>query len=156
MKFNFGTGIVIAMGLFMVFILQYVVRVQLDKKYDNQLVTQNYYQQEIEVDGRAERELHANKLKTPIKVTINDNSEVSIVFPKEFDYSKIKGKVSLYRPSDQTLDFDIPISLSSSNLLIPNTKLGSGGRWDISVEWSYNNVAYRNLYSLNLTEKTVK
>ncbi|MTG98150.1 MULTISPECIES: FixH family protein [Myroides] len=156
MKFNFGTGIVIAMGIFMIFILQYVIRVQLDSKYDNQLVTENYYQQEIEVDGKAERELNAKKLKTPLKLSITDDKEILVVFPKEFDYSNIKGKISLYRPSDQTLDFDIPISLSSSNLLIPNTKLGSGGRWDISIEWEYKGTSYRNLGSLNLNDKVVK
>ena len=32
MKFNWGTGIVIGIAAFMIFILQYVIRVQLDAR----------------------------------------------------------------------------------------------------------------------------
>lgn len=148
MKFNFGTGIVIAIGLFMIFILQYVIRVQVDAKYDNQLVTENYYQQEVEVDSRREREMEALKLDE--QVTIYSTTDgIKITFPQSFDYNKIHGKIFLYRPSNQQLDFDTLISLSSSNLLIPNTNLVDG-RWDIVVEWNYNDVSYRNVKSLTI------
>lgn len=148
MKFNFGTGIAIAIGLFMIFILQYVIRVQIDAKYDNQLVTENYYQQEVEVDSRREREMEALKLEE--QVTIYSTSQgIKITFPESFDYTKIHGKIFLYRPSNQQLDFDTLISLSSSNLLIPNTNLVDG-RWDIVVEWNYNDVSYRNVKKLTI------
>ena len=39
------------------------------------------------------------------------------------------------------LDFEIPISLSSPYLLIPKSNL-IGGRWDISVDWSYEGKEY--------------
>ena len=42
-----------------------------------------------------------------------------------------------------SLDFEIPISLSSSNLLIPNSNL-VGGLWDISIDWTYENSKYLN------------
>lgn len=148
MKFNFGTGIVIAMGLFMVFILQYVIRVQVNPKFDNELVTENYYQQEIEVDGRHDREVAALKLSRPVGIELRSDG-VIISFPQEFDYKKITGKIFLYRPSDQKLDFDIPISLSSSNLLIPNTNLADG-RWDIAIEWNYDGSDYRNIDKLTI------
>jgi len=149
MKFNFGTGIVIAMGLFMVFILQYVIRVQMDKKFDNELVTENYYQQEIEVDGRHDREVAALKLDKKLTIETTKSGDISIVFPADFDAKNITGKIFLYRPSNQRLDFDMPISLSSSNLLIPNNTLVDG-RWDIAVEWSYDGADYRNKQSLTV------
>lgn len=148
MKFNFGTGIVIAIGLFMIFILQYVIRVQVDSRYDNQLVTENYYQQEIEVDSRREREMEALKLEEQVKINSTTDG-ILIAFPESFDFKKIHGKIFLYRPSNQQLDFDTLISLSSSNLLIPNTNLVDG-RWDIVVEWSYNDVAYRNVKNITI------
>ena len=43
MKINWGTGIVIAFGLFMIFILSFVYKVQSNQKYDNELVTDEYY-----------------------------------------------------------------------------------------------------------------
>lgn len=148
MKFNWGTGIVIGIGAFMVFILQYVVRVQLDSRYDNELVTEDYYQQEIEIDGKYDREKNSKVLENPITIkTIG--KDISITFPKEFDYKKITGTIFLYRPSSQKLDFELPISLSSLHLLIPNAELVDG-RWDITVEWYYEGTPYRSTSKLTI------
>jgi hypothetical protein len=84
------------------------------------------------------------------KVTIENTAEgVKIQFPADFDYSKINGKVSLYRPSSQKLDFEIPISLSSPHLLIPKSNL-AGGLWDISIDWEYDGVKYLNKDSFRI------
>ena len=142
MKINWGTAIVIAFGLFMTFILYFVFKVQSDSKYDNELVTEDYYKKEQQVQGDIEKQQKANKLEH--KVAIKKSAEgITIEFPSDFDYNNIKGKVSLYRPSNQKLDFEIPISLSSSNLLIPNSNLVVG-LWDISVDWTYNESSYLN------------
>ena len=142
MKINWGTAIVIAFGLFITFILYFVFKVQSDSKYDNELVTEDYYKKEQQVQGDIEKQQSANKLEH--KVVVKKSEEgLTIVFPSEFDYKNIKGKVSLYRPSSQKLDFEIPISLSSSNLLIPNSNL-VGGLWDISIDWTYENSKYLN------------
>ena len=68
---------------------------------------------------------------------------IAIDFPKDFDFKTIKGKVSLYRPSNQKLDFEVPISLSSDHLLIPKSNL-TGGLWDITVDWTCNGIDYLN------------
>tara|TARA_R110000823_G_scaffold10794_12_gene37552 strand:- start:92 stop:538 length:447 start_codon:yes stop_codon:yes gene_type:complete len=142
MKINWGTAIVIAFGLFITFILYFVFKVQSDSKYDNELVTEDYYKKEQQVQGDIEKQQSANKLE--YKVVFKKSTEgITVEFPSNFDYKNIKGKVSLYRPSSQKLDFEIPISLSSSNLLIPNSNL-VGGLWDISVDWTYNESNYLN------------
>ena len=131
MKINWGTGIVIAFGLFIIFILSFVYKVQSNQKYDNELVTKDYYKKEALVQGDIEKQENANALTN--KVTIENTAEgVKIQFPADFDYSKINGKVSFYRPSSQKLDFEIPISLSSPHLLIPKSNL-AGGLWQVMV-----------------------
>lgn len=146
MKLNWGTGIVIAFALFMTFILFFVFKVQSNSKYDNELVTENYYQQELKVQGNIDKISNANALKN--KVEIQKVAEgIQITFPKDFEYNKIKGKVSLYRPSSQKLDFEIPISLSSSHLLIPKSNL-VGGLWDITIDWTYNESSFMNKKSM--------
>ncbi len=148
MKLNWGKAIVIAFALFITFIMYFVLKVQSDSKYDNELVTEDYYKKEGLTQGNLEKQNRANALTE--KVVIKQQSEgISIDFPTNFDYKKIKGKVSLYRPSNQKLDFEVPISLSSSHLLIPKRNLVSG-LWGISVEWSYDNVEYLNKESYNL------
>ena len=142
MKINWGTGIVIAFALFMSFILYFVFKVQSDSKYDNELVTEDYYKKEIRVQSDIQKVQNANELK--VKVVISNTAKgIQIAFPKDLNFNKIKGTVSLYRPSNQKLDFEIPISLSSPDLLIPNNNL-VGGLWDISVEWNYEGKNYLN------------
>ena len=148
MKINWGTGIVIAFGLFMIFILSFVYKVQSNQKYDNELVTKDYYKKEALVQGDIEKQENANALTN--KVTIEKTAEgMKIQFPADFDYSKINGKVSLYRPSSQKLDFEINISLSSPHLLIPKSNL-AGGLWDISIDWEYDGVKYLNKDSFRI------
>ena len=148
MKINWGTGIVIAFGLFIIFILSFVYKVQSNQKYDNELVTKDYYKKEALVQGDIEKQENANALTN--KVTIEKTADgVKIQFPADFDYSKINGKVSLYRPSSQKLDFEIPISLSSPHLLIPKSNL-AGGLWDISIDWEYDDVKYLNKNSFRI------
>ena len=142
MKINWGKGIVIAIALFMCFILYFVVKVQSDTQYDNEMVTEQYYKKEKLVQGNIESIQNANSLteKVAIAKTVNG---VVVSFPKEFDYSKIKGKVSLYRPSNQKLDFEIPVSLSGFDLLIPKNNLVDG-LWGISIAWEYEGKSYLN------------
>lgn len=142
MKINWGTGIVIAFGLFMTFILFFVFKVQSDSKYDNELVVEEYYKQELKFENQMEKEQNASNMTE--KIIINTSSEgINITFPSDLDLTLIKGKVSLYRPSNKKLDFEVPISLTGSHLLIPKTTLVDG-RWDISIDWTYDGKEFLN------------
>ena len=143
MKINWGTGIVIAFTLFMSFILFFIIKVQTNSKYDNEFVVNEYYKKELLAQQDLDKEQNAYDLKKD-QVLINFVPEgIAIEFPKDFDYKTIQGKVSLYRPSNQKLDFEVSISLSSAHLLIPKSNL-VGGRWDISIDWNYQGKNYLN------------
>lgn len=148
MKIGWGTGIVIVMAIFMSCILYFVIRVQSDAKYDNQMVLTDYYKYEMSLENEQDKERNANALATKVEINESENG-VNISFPDEFDYNRIEGKISLYRPSDEKLDFEIPISLSSSNLLIPRNVLADG-RWDISIDWKYEGTEYLNKEKISL------
>jgi hypothetical protein len=126
----------------MSFILFFVIKVQSSSKYDNELVTDDYYKKEATVQNDIEKQQNALKLETKVSITKNEEGIV-IAFPPEFNAEFIKGKVSLYRPSDQKLDFEIPISISTPYLLIPKNSLVDG-LWDITIDWSYNSTDYMN------------
>jgi len=135
MKINWGTSIVIAFALFMTFILYFVFQVQSNSKYDNDLVVEEYYKHDAHFGEEMIRIQNANNLIH--KPIITDSKlGITIEFPKEFEPKSIKGIVSLYRPSNKKLDFEVSISLSNPTLLIPISNL-EGGRWDINMEWNY-------------------
>ena len=140
MKINWGTSIVIAFALFMTFILYFVFQVQSNSKYDNDLVVEEYYKHDAHFGEEMIRIQNANNLVQKPIITVSKLG-ITIVFPKDFEPKNIKGKVSLYRPSNKKLDFEIPISLSNPTLLIPVSNL-VGGRWDINMEWQYSGKQY--------------
>jgi hypothetical protein len=140
MKINWGIAIVIAFALFMTFILYFVVQVQSNSKYDNDLVVDEYYKHDAHFGDEMNRVQNADDLIQKPIISVSKNG-ISVVFPKVFSSYKIRGNVSLYRPSNKKLDFDTPISLSNSTLLIPKSRL-VGGRWDINIEWNYEGKSY--------------
>ena len=140
MKINWGTSIVIAFALFMTFILYFVFQVQSNSKYDNDLVVEEYYKHDAHFGEEMIRIQNANNLVQKPIITVSKLG-ITIVFPNDFDPKNIKGKVSLYRPSNKKLDFEVPISLSNPTLLIPVSNL-VGGRWDINMEWQYSGKQY--------------
>lgn len=148
MKINWGTAIVIAFGLFMSFILFFVFKVQSDSKYDNELVVEKYYQKEQIFEAEMQKEQNAHDLTQAVTFTVEEEGIV-IQFPEGIDYTKVTGKVSLYRPSNKKLDFETSVSLSGPRLLIPKNNL-VGGRWDIALDWSYDGIDYLNKERFNL------
>ena len=140
MKINWGTGIVIAIVAFIGFILVLVTLMLSDDKLDHELVIEDYYKKELVYQEEIDAEKNAQSLSENIKVS-KRREGILIVFPKNFDYSKIEGRVNFYRPSNKKLDFEIPLSLSSNQLLIPKKNFVEG-RWDVSVYWVYEGVTY--------------
>lgn len=143
---NWGTSIVIAFALFMTFILSFVYKVQSNSKYDNELVVEEYYKQDAHFGEDMTRMQNAQNLVE--KPTITQFAEgINITYPSNFIPKKLYGKVSLYRPSNKKLDFEVPISTSSPTLLIPKSRL-VGGLWDITLAWQYEGKDY--IYKQNI------
>lgn len=136
MKLNWPTMIVLSFAAFIVFILSFVMLTFTDKRFDHDLVTDNYYGKELLLQDEINQQQQAFKLKlNPIIKTTSEG--IAIQFPQLSATEDVVGIVSLYRPSNRRLDFEIPISLSSSFMLIPDSMLVDG-RWDLTVDWKVN------------------
>lgn len=147
MKINWGTAIVIAFVLFISFILFFVVRMSTDSSSNHDLVTEEYYKAELGYQKEIDAENNANEDSVILKVKRTAKG-LLVEFPKKVDFQKVKGKISLYRPSNKHLDFDLDINLSNAHLLIPDKRL-LDGRWDIKVFWEYEGQEY--LHKENIT-----
>lgn len=140
MKWNWGTGIVIVMACFISFILYFVIRMSTEEAYSHDLVTEEYYAKEMVYQQEINAETNTNNLNTKIG-SKKQKEGWMLTFPDELVPSKINGKVFLYRPSNQILDFEIPLELSSPDLLIPDKNL-IDGRWNITIDWTYEGKSY--------------
>ncbi|WP_281764524.1 FixH family protein [Neptunitalea lumnitzerae] len=148
MKFNWGTGVFLAFVAFMSFILYFVISTLTDSDLNYDLVTDDYYKKELGYQKEINALTRAKVLG--MQVQFEETTEgVVLTFPEKIDFTKVKGTMFLYRPSDKHLDFEIPISLSDSHLLIPNNRL-KDGRWDINVEWTYNGETFLSKKEISL------
>ncbi|WP_100614879.1 FixH family protein [Confluentibacter citreus] len=140
MKINWGTGIVLAFIGFIGFIMYFIITINVDDKFDHDLVTEDYYAEELKYQEDIDKLHNAKNLNENISYK-RTTEGLLLVFPKNIDLSKITGHVFLYRPSNKQLDFDTVISLSNHYLLIPDKRLVDG-RWNIKVDWQYNGQSY--------------
>ena len=140
MKFNWGTGIVITIIAFISFIMYFVITMSTNNSYSHDLVTDNYYQQEIAYQQEINAEKNLKKLTEKITIQKSDKG-LRINFPSKFKNKNIEGTMFLYRPSNKQLDFEIPISISNTYLLVPENRL-LDGRWNIKIKWNHKNTNY--------------
>ena len=135
MKINWGTGIVLAFIGFIGFIMYFVIIASTDKSANHHLVTDEYYQEELKYQEEINAMENAAELNAQFAIE-NTAAGIVITIPEEIRAQNAKGIVSLYRPSNKHLDFNLDISLSNSHLLIPDERL-LGGRWDIKIRWQH-------------------
>lgn len=140
MKINWGTGIVIGMVLFISFIMFLVINMLTDKKFDHDLVTEEYYQEELHYQEEINAETNAFSLKENITDRRVKDGWI-IEFPKNLELSKISGNLNFYRPSNEKLDFNIPLELKEYKIFIKDEQLVEG-RWNINIHWEYEGTPY--------------
>ena len=139
-KINWGTGIVLAFIGFIAFVLFFVFKMSTDQSADHDLVTEEYYQRELAYQEEIDALKNAQALKGELTYKRTEKG-LYIELPSELEDAQASGNVSLYRPSNKHLDFDLPISLSSTHLLIPDKRL-LDGRWDIRIWVTHEGTPY--------------
>lgn len=140
MKISWGTGIILAFVAFITFILGLVITMTTNKELDHDLVVEEYYKQELDFQNKLDKEQNALLLAENIRVE-KVTEGLLVHFPADLDFSEIEGKVFLYRPSNKQLDFELPVSLSTHTLLVPDNRLVDG-RWNIEIDWKYEKQSY--------------
>src|ERR1017187_6363068 len=103
-KWNFGTGIVVFLIIFMSFMLTMVYKCGQVK---SELVSANYYDQEINYQKQIDKTNNASKLKENIKVTYDKSSSAFVInYPDELKPIDISGDINFYKPDNQNADLD--------------------------------------------------
>lgn len=105
----------------------------IDKKYDHDLVTEDYYKKELSFQAGKEKE--DKTIEAGMNVDVQTLSQgVEFVFPNKIQGKKVQGFLFFYRPSDKTLDFNVPIALEDNKMLVTSDKLAKG-RWNVDVNY---------------------
>lgn len=139
-KISWPTGIVLALLAFVIFIMSFVYKATFMSEYDHHLVSEDYYKDELNYQQEIDKLNKSASLKEDI--TLTEVAEgLLIKFPAEFDPEKINGTISFQRPSNDKIDFNLPIKLTTANYLISGENLVNG-IWNVKIEWTINGNTY--------------
>jgi len=133
LRFTWGTGIVIAMLAFMIFILSFVYKSIAMDEYQHELVSEDYYKDELHYQEEIDKLNNSNSLSKNIEL-VNSKEGITITFPDDIAQESIIGSIYFQRLSNEKLDFTEQIKLTDHNQLIPVEKLVSG-KWIIKIDW---------------------
>lgn len=135
MKLNWGHGIVIAFVLFCTFVVTIVVR---SFQEDFDLVSETYYQDELEYQDRIDRQMNLKASGKELAINQND-SQVVMIFPEEF--SSAEGTVRFYYPSKALFDKEFEIKIDDNQQAFDKSELAKG-RYKVEVSWNIDEEAY--------------
>jgi len=130
MKLNWGTGIAIFYGAFMVIMITFVV---LSRNVDHSLVMENYYEADINYQEHKDKVANSKALKIDLEILKISGKEVQMQFPKL--PGQISGEVWFYKPDNKVLDFKVQVETDASGLFIVNTANLVSGLWRLKIEW---------------------
>ena len=140
LKLTWPTGIVIAIISFMIFILSFVYKSIAVDKYHHELISEDYYKDELHYQEEIDKLNNAKTLESDVELT-NSKEGITIEFPKNIDENKIAGTITFLRLSDEKLDFTEGIQLTAHKQLIPSNKIVSG-EWIVRIEWQNGDQEY--------------
>lgn len=143
MKSNWGNWIAFAYTAFVALTI-FMVYLTFGEKWD--LVSEDYYEQEIKYQEKIDQKSRALKAEVKPQISIAGQKLVlSIPIRFEMENPKVVGKVDFFRPSDAEKDFEFAISSIKEN--IPLEKF-SKGKYMAKIEWTYEGEKYYNEQTL--------
>jgi hypothetical protein len=139
MKFNWGTGIAI---FYSVFVLAMVAAVIRSTQFDNSLVSDHYYADDLNYQQHYNKLVNSQSLEQDLEIAKNrEKGMVELKFPGNLE--NISGEIHFFCPSGSRLDFKIPVQTDEKNQqLVPLQKLKKDGLWRVKVDWKADNTAY--------------
>ena len=137
-KFNWGTGILISIIVFMIITIGTVVFLM---NQDVDLVASDYYDKGIQHQNQIDRENRTNSLSEAVQI-IPENGFVRLAFPKSYSQKSLIGTIQFYRPSDSKKDLTLSISIdTSAQQSIPTQNLEKG-YWKVKLNWTLDSMEY--------------
>ncbi len=130
-KFHWGHGLALALLSFMIFIVSFLVRFQLQQGNSMDLVTEDYYNHGLQFENEFQALQNVKTLEEIPSIKVEDKQLV-IHFPENIEPKE--GRVKIYRPSNKIMDKNFPLTLNNHEMRL-NEKTFEEGKYNISVSW---------------------
>ena len=139
MKLNWGKSIVLAMVLFIGFIMFMVVSMITQPEYDHDLVVEEYYKKEMTLNDKLEKINNGRAFEANIKFEANQNG-LLLTFQEPLKDLK-NAEIFGYRASDKNLDFKTAVSPNQNGEALVQRNLISGP-WEFTLAFSLGEKEY--------------
>lgn len=146
MKFHWGTRIFLIYGLFVAGVLAMVIYFM---NQDVDLITEDYYKDEIKYQERIDKISRTKELSEDISF-IFDGKNLKLKYPGAFSPVNIKGNVLFYRPSDLKEDVMLDVKPDTAGLQAIDVSGLKKGMWKVQVDWMVNNTSYYSESIINI------
>ncbi|MCB9224763.1 MAG: FixH family protein [Crocinitomicaceae bacterium] len=140
---NWGKGIAIVIVMFMLYIASFVYRAF---QRDADLVTEDYYEQEVNYDQQKIDKQNYQEINGDVTITKNEDG-IYLQFPEEVDPS-VSGKINFYRPDSKKFDREFELSLDQNRQQILDYDQFYEGNYEVTVQWDGNAKHY--IYQENI------
>lgn len=130
-------------GTFVVFIGWLATFAVLAVRNSMDLERADYYEQTIRYQDQIDRAARAARVQDQLAVAYESaTASVQLRIPVEHVRRKASGTVTLYRPSDASLDRDIPLALDDAGKQTVNVAGLPTGLWKLRVTWQVDGEEY--------------
>lgn len=137
-KFNWGTGIVLALVI-MVSGMIYLVSIALRQNDD--LVDNDYYQKSIAYQQHIDEVRNNDALTEKIRFELSSES-LKLSFPKLANSQEYEGEIHFYSPVEEKRDMKLKIKLDSTYNQFIDLKSLEKGRYQVKIDWKASKVSY--------------
>lgn len=126
-------AIVVCMILFMAYIAMFVYKAM---KQDVGLVSKDYYEQEIKYQDQIERVKRTQALGDVMVNYSAEDKTVLLQMPATYREKNLTGTITLFRPSNDKLDKQLPLELGRDQSQLLDAKDLESGIWKVRVSFS--------------------
>ncbi len=145
-KINWGAKIAI---LYISFVVMMVALVVASTRQQFDLVSEDYYKQEIAYQDIIDATRNQAALSCPISLQLS-NSKLEISFPPELAGQSITGTVEFYAPANAAHDKQFPIVVTDNKMIVERSALAKT-LYKVKLQYAVGNKPYFQESEINLT-----
>lgn len=146
LKIHWGLSITVFLILFVLFLLGNLI---FSATQSNDLVTEDYYQKEVDYQRQIDKEAKSKRLPGQISI-IKGAATLAFQFPSLAGIDSVNGEIHFYRPSNKKMDKKIQIKINDDRTQVVDIREFVKGFWKIKIDWAIGDSAYYHEESLFL------
>jgi len=138
MRFTWGNAIFLVMTAFILLMTSFMIRAASNQE---ELVAENYYEQEVKYQEQIDKLNKTSALSGAVRMEVK-GSVLVIEMPIDVRGKAITGELYLQRPSDSRADERIAVMVDTTGTM--RVELGERlkGAYNVQLEWSADGNAY--------------